>query len=426
MKVEKKLKYDRIKYVNADSKIINCYFRIVIFLILLKDFLTTYYNNDLYETYIGEMISLSSFIFAIAVCCKNRGKFRVSKHQIQLLAGIIIFTLSISISNLISIGSITTGLNSYALIVLIFASIMKYDSSEYIIVKRIIGQYLFLYITLSLILYLTTHIGYLVDYTDGIFSSIFPFRLTGLANDPNRLGFMAAVYAILYWPDNKLKFIFGTFITILTQSKTSLIAMIAAMIVIYCLTERRNKKVIIRFILSLFLIVILANTNMIPKLVDNINNFNWTFTGRTSIWIFCIEKWEKNYLTLVFGYGKNILNEGIGGVYSLKQAHNQVINSLTANGILGLIAFLYFMYVLWRQSIKNIQWNTCNCTHLIILIMFVIRMFSEAEFSGFGINNTGVLIIALIVMINIIRGKTSDFVTINQNCKNEKYNVLIQ
>ena len=221
------------------------------------------------------------------------------------------------------------------------------------------------------------HLALQFGYNDGLIPG-FNIRLWGVTTHANTLGAAACVLFLLEAaePSAKVWFRRGILIAaglalILTQSKTSILAALVGILVIFAarvLARNRDqlgysREIVIGLLIvssTLFAVTVVwvmfydwgistvLNRSLSANAVYGLSNA----TGRTDIWEVAIAAGMENPL---FGQGANFWNDqvrlraGFGGATS---AHNLFLEIFSRSGFIGLLALLVFLYYLVRYSIR--------------------------------------------------------------------------
>jgi O-antigen ligase len=210
-------------------------------------------------------------------------------------------------------------------------------------------------------------------------------RLQGLATHPNHLGSVSSLAVVLaVWRrDTRWRPVWITLALaslVLSGSRTAIVALAVGGVVAGYLSIRRagphTVAVVVSFGLALTSVLI-ATVN--SQSFDN----QWTTgaatgNGRTTVWAISLEEWRRSP---VVGYGPTLWSEnyrvsrGLSGLDWAGQAHNQFIQALGANGVLGLAALLAFV-----ASLLAAGWNTRGSDRGLVLVavtMMAVTMMGE-------------------------------------------------
>ena len=213
-------------------------------------------------------------------------------------------------------------------------------------------------------------------YAGGILG--IPIRYYGLAAHANTLGPLAVVFMICLWRfpfDSRLINLISwalAFISlILSQSKTTIAAalVIAVFLALYRYrirliesSRRRGAGLFIGIIAcSCFLLAAAISVTWlgadtaerwVHRLDLAISGQLTTLTGRTQIWFIA---WEEFLASPWFGYGPSIWGDYYRfmiGIRTANSAHNQLLQSLSSAGILGLAGLLFYSLVLAVYAVR--------------------------------------------------------------------------
>jgi O-antigen ligase len=239
------------------------------------------------------------------------------------------------------------------------------------------------------------------------YSGIIPgitFRFWGLATHANNLGPISVVFLLLLrWKPyhsrafNLLSATAALGSLLLSQSKTALIAGIAALIVLlgYHLFDsirqaKKGKRVTLAqftwisgpFLLILSLLVIISVGIELGLWTDLLARFGTqasTLTGRDFIWTITLREWHANPL---FGYGPRLWGDEFaarqGYLGTVTNAHNQFVDLLGSSGLLGLLCFSAYLLLLLRYA-----WLSAGSTRgvsLALAVFILMRCLTEVPF----------------------------------------------
>ena len=240
-----------------------------------------------------------------------------------------------------------------------------------------------------------------IGYNDGLIPG-FNIRLWGVTTHANTLGAAACVLFLLeaVEPSAKVWFRRGILIItglvlIMTQSKTSIFAVLVGLLIIAIgriLTKNRDQSrysseiVIGLIIVSSALLAVSAawimlydwgvsavlNRNLSANAVYGLSNA----TGRTSIWEVAIAAGLENPL---FGQGVDFWNQHVrlrAGFSGATSAHNLFLEIFSRSGFIGLIALLIFLFFLVRYSLR--AYKNTNGGSIALLAAFFVRAMFES------------------------------------------------
>ena len=217
-------------------------------------------------------------------------------------------------------------------------------------------------------------------------------RLHGAVAHANVLGPLAALYLVSYGTKiplsssaQFLKWLLAFSVLIATQSKTSLVGLVAGWIV--CALSRVERR---RFLRTLIVGMILASAGyMVLDIQDAVD---WivaeapremtTATGRLQIWLVTLSVWQD---APWFGYGQDLWKSEMQEEYVrllgwyVPHAHNILIQALGAEGVFGFVA----TSGLFAAMVRAAWLVRGQCTQVSGMVAFVVivNMF-EVGFTG--------------------------------------------
>lgn len=229
----------------------------------------------------------------------------------------------------------------------------------------------------------------------------FSYRFWGLAPHANAIGPLAALLLFLEVSVPSRSFLarssfylVGTFVLIISQSKTSIGAAMVGMVVASFACGKRNADysgpyvmglphVIAGFALSaatlvLLMFSIIGMPRELASVASKINSaidFS-TMSGRSDIWRTAIYEFERNPM---FGYGLGIwgadFRASIGMNYAY-HAHNQLLQSMSESGVCGILGFGVFFVASLLYCFKA-RVSTYGGS-VAIFLLFTFRCITEA------------------------------------------------
>ncbi|SFH17807.1 O-antigen ligase [Nitrosospira sp. Nsp14] len=241
-------------------------------------------------------------------------------------------------------------------------------------------------------------------YAGGILG--IPIRYYGLATHANTLGPLAVVFMICLWRfpfDSRLINLFSwalAFISLfLSQSKTTIAAalVIAVFLALYRYRSRllesskgRGAGLFIAiiacscFLLAAAISVTWLGADSAERWVNRLDLAKsgqlTTLTGRTKIWFLA---WEEFLASPWFGHGPSIWGDYYRfmiGIKTATSAHNQLLQSLSSAGILGLAGLLFYSLVLAVYAVRAAPLSG-GISVALVGLMFL-RGFLEAPFTS--------------------------------------------
>lgn len=194
---------------------------------------------------------------------------------------------------------------------------------------------------------------------------------------------------------NLIAFSLGLSSVLISQTRGSLLSLIIATIILLLIVKMRNKLKIISTIIALILSIGVLNYSTLVSRFEqsrqemvNISsgNLNTSIGYRFQIWQ---AGYELAKSPTLIGIGKNYLKaneelykQGNISKYAIywDHYHNQYINSLIKNGVIGLLIFLYFMIIPIFWHIKYNQ-NTLSILGLLISTIYMVSSLTEIPFN---------------------------------------------
>lgn len=233
-----------------------------------------------------------------------------------------------------------------------------------------------------------------------------PIRYYGLATHANTLGPLAVGFMICLWRfpfESRLVNLLSWFLAlsslILSQSKTTIAAALA--IGLFLIIYRYRVRLVESFpggrsglFIGIIACVCFSLTGVISSawlgadLVERlINQLDMSrggqitsLTGRTRIWVVA---WDEFVANPLFGYGPSIWGDSYRFMIGLKaatSAHNQVLQSLSSAGLLGLAGLLFYASILVIYAFRAAP-SSGGISIALIGLMFL-RGFLEAPFTS--------------------------------------------
>ncbi|MEO8768070.1 MAG: O-antigen ligase family protein [Nitrosospira sp.] len=233
-----------------------------------------------------------------------------------------------------------------------------------------------------------------------------PIRYYGLATHANTLGPLAVVLMICLWRFpfdarwiNIFSWLLASSSLLLSQSKTTIAAalVIGLFLVIYRYYKRLEEFVPKRrfglfmsiaactcFFLSAVIFFAWLGTDATERLLNKLD-MAWggqltSLTGRTKIWVIA---WEEFLASPWFGYGPSIWGDYYRfmiGMRAANSAHNQLLQSLSSAGIVGLTGLIFYTFMLIVYSLKAAPLSGGISVALVGLML--IRGLFEAPFTS--------------------------------------------
>lgn len=230
-------------------------------------------------------------------------------------------------------------------------------------------------------------------------------RYAGLTSHANSLGPLCVLFMLCLWAKplkyrwlSRLGWVLGLVSLILTQSKTSWISFILAVVILAWYSRRDEiaarvqdfRRPHLPVLLVLFVMFAGAATCVIFMFGgagDKIARFFttrdgadlMTFMGRDQIWQVAIEEWQKYPF---FGYGLNIFDEAfrrsIGMPFAI-HAHSQFFQSLSSAGGIGAAGLIIYTLTIGYFVAKTVK--ASQGLSLAIFIVLLCKSISEVPLS---------------------------------------------
>lgn len=348
-------------------------------------------NNGVFNTILNfiAIIPLGQYIILHRELALNKDSKRV-----KTMVLLVLLFMEKTLTDFIADNTIS--FNIFLNAILIYFSLNRMERISYDKALKVLRVYLGLFVYVSTVLFFTGN-GYahnelaleygLEDTYSGIFSFI-NYRFMGLASHSIVLGFISAIYIIVILEDHYdrvplkiLKMICPVFMLVVSQGKTALVCLAVALLIsVFNKMNVLKDSIVYKCIVLLLVAVIFVST-----LVSEID---WTFTGRVSIWTYSLYMWKS---APVLGVGSNYLSNWVG------QAHNQFIQSLVANGIIGLIILCLFFASLFSWCYD--YWKKGYKVPFLVGIMLFVQCFSETPITGMAIDMRGIVIIMMFALL---------------------------
>jgi Lipid A core - O-antigen ligase and related enzymes len=194
-------------------------------------------------------------------------------------------------------------------------------------------------------------------------------------NHPNQAALFIAVYCIILFSSlaikqkrsiqiGKLVMLFiGLAVLTFTYTRSAWVGLFAAIALLCMLTKNRNLIAIFLILMILFGSVFIFSPDLSGRFDSIFHLHHQSNTSRLTIWSTALEIFHKQQW---FEFGPNKLT-GIGPGYFKKyfraahpnyfevvpHPHNDLLQALTENGLLGLLSFLFFICILYYQAFKS-------------------------------------------------------------------------
>ncbi|MFL2095835.1 O-antigen ligase family protein [Marinilactibacillus psychrotolerans] len=195
-------------------------------------------------------------------------------------------------------------------------------------------------------------------------------RSTGFMSSANLAGALFALTCIIslgYYLEFKSKLFLSTFVINIvaifaTGSRESLLTVIISILIIGLLLLYNSRKHVIRWIIVLTTLIISSIFLLNSLFTDILHRYlvtltsvftgsesemNLAFSDRLILWEELIDRLVENPITPLGFQGLSVT--GTFGLY----AHNMFLQALVIGGVIGLIAFLMLLVIIYKYCIKN-------------------------------------------------------------------------
>lgn len=230
-------------------------------------------------------------------------------------------------------------------------------------------------------------------------------RIQGVTGHPNTLAILACFAVILELRGGRLLWLIPELAAMLVaQSTTSWVALALGLLVI---AGRLGRTARITATTVGLCAIVFAVTD--PQIVNDFFPPEFfTFTGRTTIWQAALEGFR---LSPVFGYGPNLLDDQYRAAYlgvfdAAGQAHNQIVQTLGGQGLVGLAALILVLIATVRSSIRAAA-PTAGLS-IALAVALAARLLSETPLNPQGSTSTLLLLIALFGVVASGSGGATD------------------
>lgn len=248
-----------------------------------------------------------------------------------------------------------------------------------------------------------------------------------------RLGGILLCFAF-YYSDNKLQAyriitgVLGLIIILLSGTRTVIVSFAIILIIMMFLDPRDGqfqlKKQFIKSIVGTLLVIVLivftikinlfrVNSLLIERFFDSfIAVFNFQEHSGSTIervleWEIAINTWQQN---LTFGVGLGGYGFNFFGLDGRMYPHNIILELLAEGGLIALILFVFFVYVLWKSIKSSLPYFPISTNKFIISLFFLglLSSFSSLEISNQFILflSSGLILTANSIKENIKKRKT--------------------
>lgn len=338
----------------------------------------------------GQIITSCEIIMIYVILVFNGFKLCINPkcNEGSILISMGLFYCSMTIVNLLTEKTIIINL----IHTLFFMSILTIKDKETICAIKQILMSTIMVVCIGSMFALIQGTGVQENYR-GVFYPFLQVRLYGITPHANSLGLLSCVL-VIYSIVNKrhILCIIGFVTVFAAQSKTALISLLVCLAMyLNSYFTKKNDRVKKLWYCSLVLITIMG----LPTLIGMLLDIDYTFTGRTNIWLYGFKQWSSSIKSMLLGAGEFLYYRGTG-VTALHHAHNQFIHTLTSSGIISFVFLLTFCCSLFRASWKN---RKNNYISLLLVIVFLIRCLTETPIRTVSFNYDGVVILLILTSL---------------------------
>lgn len=228
-------------------------------------------------------------------------------------------------------------------------------------------------------------------------------RLSGILPHPNAMAIVGAmlVLAEIQRKRSSLWIALALLAMILAQSTTAWIGLALALPFLSSGAGTAIRRLIATasvFVIVGAIIFPLALSALIVGLLPR----NWeTFTGRTAIWRAALRGYDANP---IFGWGPNLLDENYRARWlpnfdAAGQAHNQVVQSISGEGLVGLVGLLILITTLAVASLY--AWRSTSGLAAAYVALLITRMATETPLRPSSLNSGVLMIIATVSLVAV-------------------------
>jgi hypothetical protein len=218
-------------------------------------------------------------------------------------------------------------------------------------------------------------------------------RLQGATYHPNVLGPLPVFYLLLerYVPSPRWfrlpMSVLAVAALLLTQSKTSWVGAAVVLLVVWAAdpTRARNARLAAgAAVVTLFAGLIVYSSFVNEQIASDVATRFGTLTGRTSLWKMGLRAWTE---TPILGAGQLFFEDQAArrGQAWAGQAHNQVVQTLTELGLVGLVTLMLYAGALCRSALRSAARS--RATSLALVAFLLVRCITETPFTGFSLEH---------------------------------------
>ncbi len=352
----------------------NIFFKYLLYIFLLIPFFKIPYLVYKYD-FVDDIYKIWQIIsgFIILLIILKNGTFS------KIIGYILLFLFTMFLSSIINSQSLLN-IISFVFHVFVLCLVVDYGISND--TKLFLNSFEMLLSILICVNFLTV-----ITYPEGMYINNLGFRYNWLLGYKNsHISYvMPAIFISFinsYYTFNKLKLrnilllIISIISTIMVDNSTGLFALslISCFLLLSKLFKKR-KNILNIFSysiinISLFFGIVIARVqNYFSTIIVDVLHRDLTFTGRTYIWDKVLLMIQRSK---IFGYGKTFQYTD-----TIVSSHNQILEILYKNGILGLIGYLLVVFNSFRELWKYREYKVVQFMSFIMFTYFVM-MLTEA------------------------------------------------
>lgn len=237
------------------------------------------------------------------------------------------------------------------------------------------------------------------------------------------IGFLGCLYWYVNYPNLKNRLfalasaLFAILIIVLSACRAAylgllvIIPLIVAFYICYYLKldDRRKEKKYLLSILSAFALVIVIGfcCGFFQDIFQSVKDYGFSLNGRDAVWHTAINAFHRHPLIGCGPLsGSYYINLEAGRDY-VNNYHNYFLDALATTGVIGLLAFLFFMYVLiHRCLIKNSSYAIILS---ILIVYFLVNGFVDSLFLNYQLMPIMLMPYALLPDNGILKVKNQSF-----------------
>lgn len=362
-------------YEKFQVRKIDIFWFLLIAIILVRSLATSLGVGNGIFIITSQIINVLVMLYGLyAIAINFREGALVNKWDLLAASIFCLYMLSLGLSEYLAMG-MSIKLNIYMILLVVGVTIYnKLTMEDY---TKYLNWMTTAYVYLSLIVYFLGYGMYGGGSSDA--------RFMGLETHPSYCGFVISVYMVLNIRKNMLFQIVPIFLMSITMAKTSIGSLILCLGIHLLIVLKKSRWCqLYHFKIPMIIMIIYGFYLSLQE------SFDWTLTGRTTIWEYSIQKYinSKSYL---WGIGTSYMSNWVG------QAHNQFIQSLVSNGLIGLMVIVALLVLLLVKTLK-IYSRTGIYEPLLVWILLFVRCFTEAPFKLLAIDTVSFPILYLILL----------------------------